>query len=82
MIPHNEEKFGKEDSEGDYIIGVYSYANQTFSIFARSVEVGQIAEHNEDNDISDSKDIPLTKLFQGNSHDYFLNGFSEGLFLL
>jgi len=22
----------------------------------------------------------LTKLFQGNSHDYYLNGFSEALF--
>ena len=43
VIMHNDEGYGAEDSEGDYIIGVYSYANQTFSIFARSVETGQIA---------------------------------------
>ena len=37
VVAHNDERYGKEDSEGDYVIGVYSYANQTFSIFARSV---------------------------------------------
>ena len=40
VIPHNDPKYGGAESEGSYIIGVYSYANQTFSIFARTVAVG------------------------------------------